>query len=148
MRDIILMDVYESPECWQFLYDLLKQRTPEISISHKKMPAFGEHEIFIRTRPYKNWFVAVFTFEVTIPGVDVSRPVASVYLTHSNEIGVFVDQGHRGKGIGKDLVQEIIKRNGPGRYLANINPKNETSIRMFDGLGFRHIQNTYEINAP
>ncbi len=44
-------------------------------------------------------------------------------------------------------VLELIRLHGPRRYLANINPRNDASIAMFQGLGFTHIQNTYELPA-
>jgi L-amino acid N-acyltransferase YncA len=32
-------------------------------------------------------------------------------------------------------------------FLANINPANARSIRMFEKMGFGHIQNTYRLEA-
>ena len=46
----------------------------------------------------------------------------------------------------KDLkvLELIIEKNGPRRYLANISPKNTKSINFFKKNGFNLVQNTYE----
>ena len=40
-----------------FLYTLLENRDPSYNISHKIMPSYDEHERFVKTRPYTNWYV-------------------------------------------------------------------------------------------
>lgn len=75
------------------------------------------------------------------------EPKGACYLSHQNEIGIFIFESHQGNGYGPRVIQEIIRLHGPGRYLANINPRNERSASVFCNLGFRHIQNTYEFIA-
>ena len=40
-----------------------------------------------------------------------------------------------------------MKRHPRKRFLANVNPRNKKSIAMFEAMGFRHLQNTYELNS-
>ena len=41
----------------KFLYFLLKNR--RVSISHKEMPSFEEHRIFVSNHPYKTWNIVI-----------------------------------------------------------------------------------------
>ena len=60
--------------------------------------------------------------------------------------GVFVLRTHQGAGYGPQAVRLVMARHrGVKRFLANINPANQRSIAVFADLGFRHIQNTYEL---
>jgi RimJ/RimL family protein N-acetyltransferase len=70
--------------------------------------------------------------------------IGSVYLTKQNEIGIFVKKEFQGRGIGSKVLKLIMEKNGPGRYLANISPKNKKSIEFFKNHGFRLVQYTYE----
>jgi phosphinothricin acetyltransferase len=56
------------------------------------------------------------------------------------EIGVYVREDYRGKGLGRRLVEEAVRR-GPGLGLNTLTAgafaHNEASVRLFEGLGFR-----------
>ena len=61
----------------KLLYDLLSERTPEESISHKSMPTYPEHEKFVQSNPYFAWYL-----------IDVDGQfVGSIYLSKQREIG-------------------------------------------------------------
>lgn len=130
-----LVDVYSLPErvsTW-FLFDLLRDRPKGASISHRHMPTLSEHVRFIDSRPYKAWYL-----------VEVSNEyVGAVYLTHRSEIGIHIRTEHHGSGYGPAAVTALMEKHGPQEYLANVNPTNERSMRMFERLGFTHIQNTF-----
>lgn len=131
--------VYTNPDKYAtVLWDLLKERKPEASISHKQMPIMRQHLAFIDSRPYRMW--AVITKDET--------PVGACYLTNVYEIGIQIFERWQGNGFGEWAVSRIIAMNPNQRLLANINPKNEPSIRMFEKLGFAHIQNTYAKGNP
>ena len=55
------------------------------------------------------------------------------------EVGVYVGEGRRGKGIGRLLLDEAIRR-APGLGLktltAGVFGHNEPSLRLFEGFGF------------
>jgi RimJ/RimL family protein N-acetyltransferase len=128
------IDVYREPMAPAFLYSLLKERTPEQSISHKRMPSIDEHISFIISEPYPQWYLVEVDDEL----------IGSVYLTDNREIGVFILERLKGIGLGKMIVEKMCEDN-PGRILANINPDNMVSRKMFEGMGAKLIQVTYEL---
>lgn len=135
-----LIDVYSRPDRATSLYKLLAERDETINISHKGMPCLADHVAFIESRPYQAWyFIENNDYELDIVG--------ACYLTKQNEIGVFVFREYRGLGFGPKAVEAIIAEHGPGRYLANINPKNYVSAAVFQDLGFKLAQHTYELTA-
>ena len=69
----------------------------------------------------------------------------SIYLTKNNEIGIFLKKNIQGKKIGEKALKLLMEKNSNSRYLANVNPKNEKSIRFFKNNGFKLIQQTYEL---
>lgn len=131
-----LTNVYTRPDRLQILYELLKEREDHVNISHKAMPTWDEHAKFVASNPYKAWYF-----------VEANGIKGACYLSKQNEIGVFVFKDHRGFGYGKKAILAIIRKHGPGQYLANINPENKHSIELFSSLGFNLIQHTYELNA-
>ena len=114
------------------LYNLLGERKPWQSISHKKMPTFAEHEAFVRSDPYRVWYLIENDEEV----------VGSVYLTDDSEIGISIYNKMRGKGVGSAAV-ELIKQLYGGPIYANINPLNDASKEFFTKQGFTPLQVTY-----
>lgn len=134
MQILRLVSVYARHDAAGYLYDLLKQRQPGESISHKEMPIFSDHCLFLWSRPYLAWYL------VEIDGVGV---VGAVYLTHQREIGVWIHTSHRRAGYARAAVLELMAQH-QGKFLANIAPMNAASAAMFQGLGFGLIQHTYE----
>jgi len=126
------------------LYELLAERRPEENISHRRMPSWEEHKDFMASQPYDAWYL--IKVENALPPV-VGDYVGAIYLTAVSEIGVGIFRSQRGHGYAREAIIELMRLHPRKRYLANINPKNETSIRFFSRLGFHHIQNTYEL-AP
>jgi len=121
----------------RFLYNQLKERDPKINISHKKMPTYTEHSKFVLTKPYSKWYIIIHK----------NIKIGNTYLTKTNEIGIFVLKAIKIKGIGKIVLEEIIKKNPRSRYLANVSPKNNKSANFFKKNGFKLIQHTYEFTS-
>jgi len=119
----------------EFLYDLLKNRNPNINISHKKIPTFKEHIKFVNSKPYSKWYIIKQNNE----------KVGSIYLSKQNEIGLFLQNNVQGKNIGTVALKLLIMKNPKKRILANINPKNKKSIKFFEKNGFKLIQFTFEL---
>lgn len=128
-----LVDVHTADEASDILWALLSERTPEVNISHRAMPSPKQHRDFIASRPYAHWYL-----------IDVGAYAGAVYLTHWREIGVGVLKSHRGHHYGVNAIRMLMQQH-PGRFLANINPANARSIRLFQNLGFRELQVTYAI---
>jgi RimJ/RimL family protein N-acetyltransferase len=130
---ITLVDIYTR---WDYfigpLYALLSERTPDQSISHRRMPTMEEHRAFVERKPYTKWY------EILADG----KSVGAIYLSNRNEIGVSIFLNQQRKGYGSAAVRELMALH-PGPFLANINPKNEASIRMWESLGFKLLQVTY-----
>lgn len=142
--DVRLVDVYSEPEAELVLYGLLREREPVHNISHKTLPTWEEHVAFVAPRPYQAWYLII----------DDILPVGAIYLTKppeksraGDEIGVFIFKAYQRRGYARAAVRELMRIHGPRRYLANINPANTSSIKLFNALGFRHIQNTYELDT-
>jgi RimJ/RimL family protein N-acetyltransferase len=130
-----LVDAYTHPEAVDLLWRLLAEREPHQSISHRAMPTPANHRAFILSAPYPHWYV-----------IDCGDLVGAAYLTDRREVGISILRQHRGHQYARNALLEIMRMH-PGPLLANINPANGASIRLFAGLGFRHIQNTYRLEA-
>ena len=121
----------------RFLYNQLKERDPMINISHKKMPTYLEHSKFVLSNPYSKWYIII----------NKNKKIGNIYLTKTNEIGIFILKSNENKGIGKIVLEKIMKMNSRTRYLANVNPKNKKSLDFFKKNGFKLIQYTYELTS-
>lgn len=131
-----LVNVYKVPSAKRVLYELLKERTADQSISHKNLPTWEEHVSFFNSHPYHVWYL-----------IEENRAwVGAIYITNQREVGLFIFNAfHRG-GHGSQALC-LLRQKHPGKLLANINPKNEESKRFFKKHGFRFIQETYESDA-
>lgn len=135
-NEIVLSEVTES-DC-EFLYELLKNRDPQASISHKKMPSYDEHLRFVLSKPYSIWYIIEFR----------NQKVGSVYLSKQDEVGISMIKEFQGIGIDEKAVRLLMKKNSRSRYLANVAPENYLLQEFFKKLGFKGLQYTYEIIHP
>ncbi len=127
-----LIPVQEIADAACYLYALLLERDPEANISHKAMPTVDDHLAFVRSNPYADWCL-----------IWEQHIVGATYLTHADEVGIFIFKHSQGRGLGSAAVRMMMSRH-PGRVLANVAPTNERSRRMFEKLGFTLIQHTLE----
>jgi L-amino acid N-acyltransferase YncA len=68
--------------------------------------------------------------------------------SNTADIAVYIKEGVRGKGIGKKLIEELLKKgskNGLHTAIAKICSENEVSLNMFKKLGFEHIGTMKEV---
>lgn len=119
------------------LYNMLAEREPHETISHSRMPTLEEHKAFVMRVPYKGWYF--------IHNNDAI--VGSIYITYANEIGIHITKPNRRCGYAELAIAVLIKLHKEKFYLANINPNNEKSVRLFTKIGFGHIQNTYKFGG-
>lgn len=120
---------------YMFLYEILKQRDPTINISHKTMPTYVEHTKFWESKPYQ--YAGIIETDNTRQGY--------CYITRNNEIGIFIEEKHKGKGLGKKTIRILLRKFQGQTMYANINPLNEPSKNLFKKFGFKKIQETYKI---
>ena len=128
-----LIPVDKNKDAVKHLFALLLERKSHESISHQSMPTFEDHRKFVESHPYLEWYLIV---------VD-SVMVGAVYITKQRELGIGIFESYRRLGYAKEALK-IIMHKHPGRCLANINPNNDKSVRLFGKLGFKMIQHTYE----
>lgn len=128
----------------ELAWKLLNERADTMNISHSKMPSWDEHCDFVEGNPYRIWNAVVVN----------GTPVGTVYLTKRNEIGIFILQEYQGKGYAKAAIKKLLTVHRPlpgipsfrpGSFVANVNPANQASIRLFESLGAKHISNTYQL---
>ena len=127
-----------APETLGLLYDLLAERDETVNISHVSMPERSAHVLYVMKRPHKGWWVILAE----------GKPVGAIYISERDEIGVSILRAHGGKGYKRAAVSRIMEMFSDGPLYANINPKNSPAIALFEGLAFRHIQNTYRWTPP
>ena len=48
---------YDRQDRMETLWELLQERTPAQSISHKEMPTFKQHKKFVDSKPYAVWYM-------------------------------------------------------------------------------------------
>lgn len=148
---IKLTNVYQNgkiaPGAIEFLYELLAERPRHANISHSTMPTLEQHRAFVVRRVYRAWFL--------IENDDGER-VGAVTLTHANEIGVAVKVGFQHRGYASAAIRDLMGMFKPlddirsvrrGRFIANVAPMNEVSHMLFEKLGAKPIQVTYELPA-
>lgn len=162
---IKLLDLYEGTGirsgALEFLYELMRERQaePEVNISNSGLPTFEHHRAFWTRRPYRAAYLIEFAAETPEQARSAGGFIAPVWVgyvsaTNRNEIDIVLLKDHRGRGIGPEAVREFTRRHQPlqaqagerrGHWLANINPANERSIKTFTKLGFRKIQETFQL---
>lgn len=148
-----LLDIYGAggirPGALEFLYELMKEREPEINISHRALPTFEQHRQFVTRRPYRFWYL----IERQAEGREDPVWIGFISATADNEIGIVIRKAYRGCGFGPQAIQMLMAVHRPnptepsvrtGNWVANIAPGNAHSKHVFESLGFRRIQETFE----
>ena len=151
---IRLLDVYQAgtirPGALEFLYELMKEREPEVNISHRAFPSFEQHRQYVTRRPYRFWYL----IERQAEGKEEPVWIGFISATHANEIGIVIRKPFRGNGFGPMAIGQLMLGHKPnpaepgvrtGNWVANIAPANQHSQRTFAKLGFRKIQETFEL---
>lgn len=142
-----------------FLYDLLAERPAAANISHREMPTLEQHRAFVTRRPYRAWYIVEMEGRVdTLPESERGIPgawwVGTVCVTPQNEIGVQILAIHQRKGHARAALTQLLAELKPldpaptvrnGRFVANVAPTNEASKALFESLGGKQIQVTYEL---
>ncbi len=137
--------IEDEPKATQILWDLLVERAPYESISHDELPTYAEHQKYVRNHPYRLWVLIQ----------DRGRYVGAISLSYRNEIGIGILESHRRRWLATRSLRKFMEETSPSPpipgicpegFVANINPLNSKSIRLFENLGFAHVQNTYQLS--
>lgn len=131
-----LINVYRAPNAALYLYALLAEREEHVNISHRKMPTPAEHLAFMKSRPYRAWYLIE----------DKAKIVGAIYLTRRREIGVFILRAYRGMGYGHRAIRAL-RTTHSGQLFANVNPTNRDSRKFFEKIGAELVQITYKLAA-
>ena len=123
----------------RFLYDVLKKRGDNISISHRAIPSYKEHVEFWESNPYTRADIIRYGFGAN------SERAGYCYISKQNEIAIHLLPRFQRLGIGPHVMSLLISLAGGWckDVFANINPRNKVARKMLIGLGFKHIQETY-----
>lgn len=98
------------------------------------MPTWTRHVSFWESKPYEEAYI-----------IYEDKPMGFIYLSDINEVGIFIEEKYHRQGIASKALELLLVKHKGERVLANVNPRNQNSIDFFTGLGFKHIQNTYEL---
>lgn len=135
-----LVDVYSDPSAKAALFECLKKRPVVHAISHRALPSFEDHCLFVDSRPYRLWYLIE----------DAGLYVGSAYLTEMNDIGLFLTPEHTSKAA--EAIQLILSTHRPlpaitskriESFSINVNPSNLDLIKNVESAGGQHVQNTY-----
>ncbi len=118
----------------EFLYTLLESREKIDNISHKKLPTFKEHTSFVKSKPYKKWYVVL----------NGKTKIGTVYLSKINEIGIHLLPKFKKNIFYQQILEYIMTKYPKTRLLVNINYKNNSLKRLYKKNGFKLIQYTFE----
>ena len=129
----MILKAVKQNDC-RFLFDLLSERDPKISISHHDLPTYKKHVDFVLSKPYSKWYIIY----------EKNKKVGSIYLSKQDEIGIFLKKDIIEKKIKQSAMEQLMKMNPRNRFIANCNPKNQAGIRFFKKNGFKLIQYSYE----
>ena len=124
------------------LYDLLSKKNH--SISHEIMPDFEEHKNFVKSNPYRAWYLIYFKEEA----------VGSFYLSNDNSIGINIEE-YQDIECMKELLIFIKNNHSPlkpikskraAKFHIHISPENSFLRNSLEKLSKKLIQITYLID--
>lgn len=119
-----------SRDDYDFIYNLITEFLKmDLSVTFLKMPPFEEF--------FKN---KIERFVIT----NGTQLHGFVQILENNEIGYFLDEKFRSKGLGIEAVELLMKFMPRKRYFATINNKNESSKKLITKLGFKPKATIFE----
>jgi len=133
-KDIVLNKIKK--EDYVFLHNLLAQRNSIVNISHKRIPTWEEHVRFVKSKPYSKWYIIY----------NKDEKIGSIYLSKQSEIGIHLLKKYEKESIHLESIKKLMLLNSKIKFRANISPKNKNYIMLFEKLGFKMVQHTYELD--
>jgi len=117
-----------------FVYELIKKNLkPELTVT------------ILKLKPIKEFFKSYFESDLKTYIVIVKKERAGfVHITKNGEIGYYLGEKYRNKGIAVNAVREMLKLHPKERYFATVNIKNTPSNNLIKKLGFQPKGIIYE----
>lgn len=130
------------PDIEGFLYWLLSERDTRESISHSRLPAYADHERFVRSRPFRGWYV-----------IDEGEWIGAVSVNSLNEIRIHFLPGKRTWERVKEALAAVKEKHPPlepkpsvrAGYVLNVSPRDMDMHAALSSIGARVVQNTYAL---
>jgi len=112
------------------------------SISHRRLPSFEDHHLFVSSHPYRFWKLIL-----------TDRCIGSYYVTHSNSVGVDIDEDFYGlidvvfaDICGSHSALPPIKSIRGAKFHINVSSRNSILCSMLQQKGFVEIQRTFALD--
>ena len=125
-----------------FLYQLLKKRKANYSISHSELPTLKNHKKFISKNPYRYWFIIELQ----------EKFVGSAYISKNNSIAIHLMEER--KKIYEEVLLFFNKNIKPLKeipsirsreFIINLSINNKFYANIIKKLGGEKIQETYSL---
>lgn len=122
------------------LFKLLENRTH--SISHKKLPTFVEHDVFVKNNPYLFWFLikknenfigTIYIKDDNSIGLNIENPDSDIIVSCIN----FIYKNFTPKPAKLSLV--------PDYFYINISASNKELIEIMDNLRLQKLQISFKL---
>lgn len=139
-NSIVLIRVCLTEKHIKFLYKLLKERKIQDSISHKKLPSIEKHKIFVKSKPYRYWYI------IEVDGLFFG----SAYITKTNSIAIHLMKSNI--LLYEKILGYIIENIQPlkplpsirGRnFIVNLSVNSTTYSKCIKKIGGVKIQETF-----
>ncbi|MGB0960218.1 MAG: hypothetical protein ACPGVK_08205 [Halocynthiibacter sp.] len=138
MADITLTKIIPTDTQIATLYDVLAKRSH--GISHEEMPSFKAHTEFVKTHPYRAWYMVDQGGEC----------LGAVYVQNDNSIGINIDASQYASIA--DILKQIkhlipplppIKSVRNGRYHVHVAAQNTALIQALKDMKATPVQVTF-----
>jgi hypothetical protein len=142
MLNFSFLEVLPTEDQISTLFHLLQQRNHVIS--HKNMPSFQEHSDFVKSHPYRAWYIVLKDH----------LPIGSFYISVENNIGINVVDSNTHQSV--DAIIRFVKNNYSPlppiksvrsvAFVINVPFSNDKLIAALDKSGAKKVQITFTID--
>lgn len=110
--------------------------------------SYSEQEIWFDKHIGKYTIIVALEEDIIVGWASLSPWSERCAYSNTADIAVYIKEEFRGKGIGKKLIEELLKKgseNGLHTAIAKICSENEVSMNLFKKSGFKHIGTMKEV---
>lgn len=108
----------------------------------------GELEAAWRTSPRHPYIVMTDDEEVFLGFAKAGVWRERAAYQNTAEVGIYIERGHEGKGLGKTLYRALIDRcraAGFHTLVGGLTLPNDASVRLHEAVGFKHVATFREV---